>query len=77
MVYDLITASHRLQLIGSCGERTVFADYEETDDADHELVGFLRALEREDRRRQRDEKPRIGAYSTPHVHEGVVAAAVA
>ena len=52
LVYDLITARHRLQLVGMHGgERavTTFADYEETDDSEHDLRGFLRALAREDR----------------------------
>ena len=53
LVYDLITARHRLQLVGvHGGERvvTTFADYEETDDSEHDLRGFLSALAREDRR---------------------------
>ena len=50
MVYDLITSRHRLQLVGSGGERTTFSDYEETEDSEAQLRGFLRTLEQQDRR---------------------------
>ena len=50
-VFDLITARHRLKLAGPHGgECTTFADYEETEDTEHDLRSFLRALERDDRR---------------------------
>ena len=45
---DPVGARHRLQLVGTHGgERSVttFADYEETDDSEHDLRGFLRTLE--------------------------------
>ena len=50
MVYDLITARHRLRVVGSEGETTLFADYEETDDSERELCGFLKVLENEERK---------------------------
>ena len=53
MVYDLITARHRLQLVGTQGGArlvTTFADYEETDDSEQDMRSFLRALAHEDRR---------------------------
>jgi hypothetical protein len=66
MVYDIITASHRMQLVGSAGELTTFADYEETDDAEYELRGFLRKLEREDRRLERAEAQRRAMCGAAH-----------
>ena len=47
-LYDLITAHHRLMLVGRLGEQTLFADYEEIDDTDADLGNFLHILERED-----------------------------
>ena len=61
MVYDLITAQHRMQLVGSRGERTTFADYEETDDHESDLRGFLRELERQDKGHAREEALRRAA----------------